>query len=212
MRQKIKYTDKKGKLEGILHQEEKKLYLKFNGSEFYSHFLGDYTPLNKELIDRRFELDKNDYLTNFSLIFKLSLKFIIDKECRYIDLNCNLTVKNDEIGYSNPFLQCKLQINDIKIDMSTAGTIEGAINQINHELPSNIKCQVCYNCKFSDYSIYGQQFWGDMMCYKNIKAEYAKVSGKDDFMELMANFDSIVPESHTCPEFEVRPKNIGYRG
>lgn len=210
-KQTVIYQDQNGTIEENLNYDGELLHLQITGVNFSSRFMDGFTPESKE-IDPRFQLDAHNNLTNFTVQFHLTLRFHVIDKVEFLNLACELAVKKVEDNYSRPFLRCKLQVNDTEINMPTAGTIEGAIAQLNTELPQNIKFIGCYNCKFSDYSIYGQQFWGSMLCFKNKKETYSKVDGKDEYKEIMDDFDRLVPESYYCDKFEERPKNTGYRG
>ena len=210
-KQTVIYQDQNGTIEGSLNYDGELLHLQLSGVNFSSGFMDGFSPESKE-IDPRFHLDAHNDLTNFTLQFYLPMRFHVIDKVEFLNLACELSVQKDEDNYSRPFLRCKLQVNDAEINMPTAGTIEAVIEQLNAQLPQNIKFIGCYNCKFSDYSIYGQQFWGSMLCFKNIKEAYSIVEGKDKYMEIMDDFDRLVPESYSCEEFEERPKNSGYRG
>lgn len=211
-KQTVLYQDQNGAIEGSLNYDGELLHLQLSGVNFSSKFMDGFSPEIKE-VNPRFQLDAHNDLTNFTLQFNLPMRFLVIDKVEFLNLACELSVQKDEDNYSRPFLRCKIQVNDIEINMPTAGTIESAIEQLNAQLPQNIKFIGCYNCRFSDYSIYGQQFWGSMLCFKNIKVTYSQVTGKDEYMEIMDNFDRPVPESHYCSEFEERPKtHTGYRG
>jgi hypothetical protein len=51
-----------------------------------------------------------------------------------------------------------------------------------------------------------------MMCFRNLKAEYVKVTTKEQFWSLHGRQDRLVQETYVCPEFERRIPGTGYRG
>jgi hypothetical protein len=51
-----------------------------------------------------------------------------------------------------------------------------------------------------------------MMCFKNLKNEYLKVTSKDEFWSVHDRFDRLVQETYLCPEFSRRVPGTGYRG
>ena len=110
-----------------------------------------------------------------------------------------MTVNKDKDNFSLSYLKCKF--NDLEIYITAAGPLECAIIQLNIQLPPTIKYKGCYNCKSSDYSVYGLQFWGSMLCFKNIKDAYSRVNSKDEYMDLMDNFNELVPESYYFSTF-----------
>ncbi len=68
-----------------------------------------------------------------------------------------------------------------------------------------IKC--CFTCQYSDYSPYGNDDFGCMLCYKE---EYLKVNGKDDHFE--DKDCDIRQETYLCEEYAPRNKCPGDRG
>ncbi len=75
----------------------------------------------------------------------------------------------------------------------------------------SLKC--CFNCQYSDYSPYGNNDYGTMLCYKNHKSEYLKVNNKAGFFESLEGLDyDLRQETFICSEFEKRVKCSGYRG
>ncbi|MCE9532807.1 MAG: hypothetical protein K8T89_17050 [Planctomycetes bacterium] len=51
-----------------------------------------------------------------------------------------------------------------------------------------------------------------MMCFRNLKAEYLKVTTKKEFWSVHGRQDRFVQETYLCPEFERRIPGTGYRG
>ena len=92
-----------------------------------------------------------------------------------------------------------------------AGDFEGELIGIQRQLPAGVYMKTCINCAYSDYSPYGQQTFGDMMCFRNMKAQYSRVASKHDFLQLGPPKED-VQETYVCPEFERRQPGTGYRG
>jgi len=86
---------------------------------------------------------------------------------------------------------------------------ENGMDDLKKKLPEAYKFKNCYGCMFSDYSVYGQHFYGDMYCYKNIKEDYIRAANKHEYMSLKA--DRNVQETFLCDEFEIRKYGLGYR-
>ncbi len=71
----------------------------------------------------------------------------------------------------------------------------------------------CLTCQYSDYSPYGNDGFGYMLCYKNHKNEYLKVNDKDSFFEYVEDLDfEFEYETNLCKEFAPRILCEGYRG
>lgn len=93
----------------------------------------------------------------------------------------------------------------------TSGWFEDELLEIQRQLPEGVFIKACINCMYSDYSPYGHGLFGGMMCFRNRKAEYLKVTTKQQFWSL-GRQDRFVQETYLCPEFERRIPGTGYRG
>lgn len=71
----------------------------------------------------------------------------------------------------------------------------------------------CFTCQYSDYSPYGNDDYGTMLCFRKHKSEYLKVNNKDDFFQYLFHLDfERRQETYLCEEYEVRNRCEGYRG
>ena len=104
------------------------------------------------------------------------------------------------------------EINTIDKNFTEFKKLDNAkINLINIEY----KFKNCYGCLYSDYSPYGVGFFGSMLCFKEQKSNYLKVSNnfsKKDFFDLMEKGCHNVPETFCCNDFNIRKRGTGYRG
>lgn len=89
---------------------------------------------------------------------------------------------------------------------------EDQLNSIQDQLPPGIYIKACINCNFSDYSPYGSTTFGGMLCFRNIKDEYVKVTCKNELWAVHDRFERQVQETYLCPEFQRRIPGTGYRG
>jgi hypothetical protein len=94
----------------------------------------------------------------------------------------------------------------------TSGLFEDELLAIQAQLPEGVFIKACINCLYSDYSPYGHGLFGCMMCFRNLKAEYLKVTTKQEFWSVHGRQDRFVQETYLCPEFERRIPGTGYRG
>ncbi len=94
----------------------------------------------------------------------------------------------------------------------TSGWFEDELLEIQAQLPAGVFIKACINCLYSDYSPAGHGLFGCMMCFRNLKAEYLKVTTKRDFWSVHGRQDRLVQETYLCPEFERRIPGTGYRG
>ena len=209
---KTTYIDNNGEIKTQMISNGIDLRLTIDNIEFGSNNLTDFQTIHGKAINERFDFDKNDCLTNFKLIVKIP----IEKECNgvvnLIDLNCTLDNRLSDRGYNETIAECYIEVNNEIIKTGSLDLFEGAFDIINSKLPKNTKLNCCYNCLYSDYSVYGQDIWGTMLCFKKIKTEYLRVQDKDEYMEIMDKSDKLVPETFTCGEFTTRIDGTGYRG
>ncbi len=94
----------------------------------------------------------------------------------------------------------------------TSGWFEDELLGLQTQLPEGVFIKACINCLYSDYSPYGHGLFGGMMCFRNLKAEYLKVTPKAEFWSIHGRQDRFVQETYLCPEFERRIPGSGYRG
>lgn len=89
---------------------------------------------------------------------------------------------------------------------------ETELLDIQKALPDNVFIHACINCAYSDYSPYGSDVYGSMMCFRNIKAIYLQVKNKMDFLRMEGTYTEQVQETYHCPQFARRIPGTGYRG
>ncbi|MEO1260422.1 MAG: hypothetical protein AAFZ15_16615, partial [Bacteroidota bacterium] len=95
----------------------------------------------------------------------------------------------------------------------TGDSFEELFDNLKETIKETHLLRNCYGCNYSDYSPYGRDSFGDLLCFKNAKDKYLKVSGKGELFKLMSNEKIIhIQETYLCSEFEFRKKNFGYRG
>ncbi len=71
----------------------------------------------------------------------------------------------------------------------------------------------CFTCQYADYSPYGNDDFGTMLCFRRHKSDCLKVNGKGDYFEFLEGKDCDArQETYLCREYEFRNKSGGYRG
>jgi hypothetical protein len=116
-------------------------------------------------------------------------------------------------GLDREQLRIVLEYNGQKFaGPGTSGWFEDELLSIQTQLPEGVILKSCINCLYSDYSPYGHGLFGSMMCFRNLKAEYLKVTTKREFWSVHGQQDRFVQETYLCPEFERRIPGTGYRG
>lgn len=75
----------------------------------------------------------------------------------------------------------------------------------------SLKC--CFTCQYSDYSPYGNDDYGTMLCYRHHKDAYLKVHDKASYFQYAEGLDHETRQETYCrEEYEPRTKCEGYRG
>jgi hypothetical protein len=204
------YTDQFKTIHGELLSDGNSMTLILEGYHFVGRCLDDFRPENlASLPTGRFKLDQWDTLDDCTLSFELPLQLI--KLGAEVSTGIRVTLKldapNDRIDRTAVLVELLLTNKRL----GTFNCFEGVMEGIIQALPSEYKIKCCYGCAYSDYNYAGQQFFGDMFCFRDSKREYLQARSKEQFSELMDRSDT-VQETHLCPEFKVRPPNTGYRG
>ena len=74
-----------------------------------------------------------------------------------------------------------------------------------------LKC--CFTCQYSDYSPFGNDDYGTMLCYRHHKKEYLKVTDKASYFKYAEGLDyESMQETYCCKEYTQRNQCSGYRG
>lgn len=90
---------------------------------------------------------------------------------------------------------------------------EAALTDICRQIKDDYCLKCCFTCQYSDYSPYGNDDYGIMLCYCRHKEDCLKVNNKADFFSFLAgkDFDGR-QETYLCEEYSPRIKAGGYRG
>lgn len=199
------YIDKLGTVETEIVNDGEKLTLDIDGTKFTSRFFDDFEIDNKDTKPVRFSLNKNNELTSCRLVCELPLTLTHQGKDIQTVLAVDLYLENK----TNAIFTIKIGEKEIKTN--TIELFESGLNELKENLPEGYKLKCCYGCSFADYSVYGQGFFGTMLCFRNIKKEYLQVADKEQYMEIMDNHDRLVQETYLCADFQERVKGTGYR-
>ncbi|MCH2196513.1 DUF6304 family protein [Kordia sp.] len=198
-------------LEGILFNGATFDGLELQNEDYYTkEQLHRYSFYNYEVFGTK-QIIKE--LTNCKFQFILQLKIVDKKSFQIHKVNGNLTVL---LGNFSPeeysVFQYDYSLNEI--DHSIMGdSFENLFDKLKEKIKETHFIKNCYGCNYSDYSPYGSDHFGDMLCFKNSKDKYLKIKNKESYFRLLGNQNPIyVQETHLCDEFEFRKENIGYRG
>jgi hypothetical protein len=197
----------------------------FTGSEFDNLSIDDPSLYTADQLARFTFLKTPIYNTDrfaetlCNCSFELVIpQLIIDKLNNsqfYADLKIEYTlgnIRSDKPGkgidYENVELSLAIAGN---VYTGASGYFESSFDAISNQIADQYQLKNCYGCMYGDYSVYGQSAFGAMLCFRNQKEEYRKVTNKDTYMELAAP-EMYVQEIYCCDQYEIREKGAGYRG
>lgn len=107
-----------------------------------------------------------------------------------------------------------LQVGEMQYS-STKKTLyfESAMNDLSRQIGNQYYMKCCFTCQYAEYSPYGNDDYGLMLCYRRHKDDCLKVNNKDDFFVYLEgkDFDGR-QETYLCGEYAIRDKSCGYRG
>jgi len=90
---------------------------------------------------------------------------------------------------------------------------EYALEDISRQIKEDHFLKCCFTCQYADYSPYGSDDFGTMLCYRSCKEDYIKVNSKDEyFLHLFDKQFDTRQETFLCDEYSPRNKCGGYRG
>jgi len=228
-----KYTDSAGSIyTGIINEfnEETNFCLflnidgvKFQGSSFDDFELierKDYTPTQLQ----RFTLNKLKYhnsedfefeLCNCTIevLFPIQLTELksnkILEESLKMQLKLGKPKSNGGIDFENAIFSLSINNKQFK---SEADMMEAGLEILQKQFEGKYAFKNCFGCLYSDYSPYGNGFFGSMQCFREKKAEYLKAKNKMEYVALADEGFIAVQETYYCDEYKQRIKNTGYRG
>ncbi len=88
-----------------------------------------------------------------------------------------------------------------------------ALSDISEKMSDKYFFKSCYTCQYSDYSPFGHDNFGNMLCYRKHKEDCLKVDSKADFFEFLEVKENTArQETYLCDEYEPRVHTGGYRG
>ena len=90
---------------------------------------------------------------------------------------------------------------------------EAALKDICKQIKDGYYIKCCFTCQYSDYSPYGSDDYGLMLCFCRHKDDCLKVNSKDDFFSFLEGKDyDGWQETYLCEHYCLRNKASGYRG
>jgi Family of unknown function (DUF6304) len=232
MKERVKYngtySDGFGKTSIIIENDFENLYteiggVRFSGTEFTDFFIDDKAKYTKEQLQRFTFFETPIYNTNIineglcNCIFEVFIpQILIEKTTRtefYSDLKIEylLGSLSQKGGIENEKVKLSLSIKERQYE-GASDLIECAFDQIRSQFDDKFQFKNCYGCMFGDYSVYGQNSFGTMLCFVSQKEKYENVTNKAEYMKLKTDKIPSVQEIYCCKKYEIRKIGAGYRG
>jgi len=90
---------------------------------------------------------------------------------------------------------------------------EAALHDICVQIQNDYALKCCFTCQYSDYSPYGSDDYGLMLCFCRHKEDCLKVNSKDDFFTWLEGKDyDGRQETYLCEHYSPRKQAGGCRG
>lgn len=214
----------------VIHNDFSQLTMMIDDVKFEGYSFTDLEIINTNKISQEkiklfqlLEFDKRKYLSNCAFEFKIPqilINLATQQKITY-DLQIFYELGNVQTnnGLDKEQLTITIKLPNLPKITSQDSYFEDVFNdlikQINQLSDNNYQFQNCFGCQFSDYSIYGNDSFGTLMCFIANKDKYILVKNKTDyelFMQEIDNACDIVQEIYCCPHFQPRQKGSGYRG
>lgn len=200
------YKDSKGTEQSTFITDGRSMRITLRNILFEGHFW-ELLPMenSKEELEHLFDLTEFDYtdgtkgysVNGFSIKAEIPVK-ILDKDGDETDASVYF-----EIGESHVYC---LHINGCKFNLKYPNFEAGLMPQ--HTQAFGIQCvKCCANCQYSEYSPYGSDTYGDLMCFRNSKEAWAKtgyhgLKGLEDWRSVLDI--EYIQELFWCEEFQLK--------
>lgn len=208
------YTDKHGSIHTSITNDAETLTITLDGIVFSGDTFIFFQPATLLPLPDRFTLGQLGELTDYTLSCRIPIPTWRDGMSIQAFLLLEVEYQEDAIraSRSSPYFHFRFETDNEITEIGKLQEFEGVFDVLKEKLPGNIVIKTCYTCQYSDYSVYGSDIFGDMLCFRNVKDTYTKVRGKDEYMGMMDNFERMVQETYLCEDFAPRIKGTGYRG
>jgi hypothetical protein len=205
------YTDARGAEETTIANDGELLRLKVRGVELVGRGFVSLSPVadTPPALLEHVPLDRGD-LCSCRLEWRMSIALHDNGQPTAGMLSVEL-VLGDPLS-NREELRLVLEYGGRRFTAPGTGHFEDDLLGIQSQLPAGVYMKACINCLYSDYSPYGSGMFGDMMCFRNLKAEYLRVTSKQEYLRACGPQVCRVQETYLCPEFERRVPGTGYRG
>lgn len=207
-----KYTDKNGEVETTIRNDWEILRMNLRGIEFSGSSFDYFCPeenVSEEFLEI-FTLNKDNELSDFQLECKIPVKILEDIKESIAELKINFEpeILEIETGYSDYNLALTLNYKNEEFHSTYSGDFEDCFGEIRSQLkksPKNLALKCCFGCRFSEYSVYGHDIFGSLICFKKFKERFLSMKTQYDYYDLLEEKNlEYVQEIYLCSEYQMR--------
>ncbi|QDU78801.1 hypothetical protein Pla110_05050 [Polystyrenella longa] len=209
------YTDERGVENTVIENDGETLRVTIRGVTFMGPDFDRLAPSEESTPEQLgyFSLGP-DSLCACRIIFMMPISIYNCGDNSEGSLKIEVRIDDPNSNDALEYYQTRIRLDCDQGEFTSSGKgrdFESELLEIQSLLPAGFYMRLCINCLFSDYSPFGKSQFGDLMCYRNKKADYLKVKNKVDYFSLGFVCDRKVQETYLCPEFERRVPGTGYR-
>lgn len=96
----------------------------------------------------------------------------------------------EEAYYDEAVLDFSLLVDELCYESSRKSLyFEDALRNICTQMKDNYLLKCCFTCQYSDYSPYGNDDYGAMLCYRRYKEDCLKVNNKEEYFRYLEGKD-----------------------
>jgi hypothetical protein len=192
-----KYKDANGVIDSKIITDGKSIKINLRGVDFEGIHFWELHSQTSEALDltKEFNFSEDGYLTGYSMEITMPIKVVTNQNSE-IDATIEFEMNNEKIK--------------IIIDNETyyfgRPNFEYGLNPTFTKIPNVEYIKCCTNCTYSEYSPFGCEDYGDLMCFKNSKEAWEKIGYQG--LKDTENWDNLIiektQEAFWCGEFKKR--------
>lgn len=203
-----KYQDRRGTEFSKFISDGTTLKITLRGVEFIGHFW-ELTPIPEQFdkAKKLFDLNEvgelsaiHDYNTNLPANYSLSVKLpikIVTNEDHEIDAEIDFNINPNKMEFLIDGKSYNFEKPNFEYGLSVEFTSTLKFKYV--------KC--CINCKYSEFSPFGNQEYGDLMCFKNCKSAWENIGytglKETENWKYLKNRNS-TQEAFWCEDFKLK--------
>ncbi|MGC4100333.1 DUF6304 family protein [Ferruginibacter sp.] len=170
----------------------------FTGGSFESLSLKPPEEINSG----GFSLDEYNCLTNCVFQVNIPIKLTCNSDILTAILNIEIVLENTQHPKTRFFsLTVGNEIFDLQKGGESEMWFETQMIQLQRLLPQYMKIHTCIFCSYSNYWVAGNDSFGTLTCYKDIKNEIVTIKDKSSYMAVAENNGTATQETFWCSEF-----------